>query len=336
MDTVIYWLQVFGYFVLGIVTGLIFVGLLYPVLRTAPMTIALVIQKRLRLSALVNIGYAITFALVLLIGGYLLIGLLTPAWNVVTSRSFLVGLIFTFGMFVVQGGFGRGALQADYADFVTKHRRIPEGVTTEELEFAGSVIDWWISEDPKELSDMKSKSMYQLADSFDFHIDHEQGIIKAFEFIRADPSCIETGIYRSAREYFFKMKELDRGGGVDDDVNDEEFDDEIEDEYEELKRLKLELRETQEKLANHREKFFETINELAGDKNAAKEILAEMYQEAELEPGSKEYFAQQALIHWKQGKRERALLFYNKALPTNRTEICSDDDAITVMNRGNL
>ena len=123
---------------------------------------------------------------------------------------------------------------------------------------------------------------------------------------------------------------------IDADDYEDEIDDDLDDEYEELERLKTELREAQENEAKLREEYFETINEIAGDKNAAKEIFEEIYHNAELESGTPEYYTQQAHILWKEGRRERALVFFDKALPEMREEIRSNNDAITVMNRGNL
>lgn len=122
----------------------------------------------------------------------------------------------------------------------------------------------------------------------------------------------------------------------DDYVDDEELDEEIEAKYEELERVKLELREAQENEAKLRGKYFDTINELAGDKNAAKEIFEEIYHKTEFEPGTKEYHDQQAQILWLNGDRERALSHYDKALQKDREDATSSDDAITLMNRGNL
>lgn len=145
------------------------------------------------------------------------------------------------------------------------------------------------------------------------------------------------------RELSWESENIDDDDWDDEDYEDEQ--DELSDEEREIEIARLQaeieqnkakLREAQENQARVQGEFFELLNELAGDKDAAKEILEEMYQEAELDPGSKEYYSQQAHILWKQDKRERALLFFNKALPENRDDVYSGDDAITLMNRGNL
>jgi MFS family permease len=211
METFIYWLLVLGYFLLGLVSGLIIVALLYPVVRTLPRTVFLVIAGQLRTSALVSLVVAFLFPILLLLGGYFLINLFTPAWNIVSSRSFLTAFIFTFITFLVSGGTSQNALREDYADFVRKHIRIPDGSTLEELQFARAVRDWWTTSDSSQLVEMQSNYMYQLADAFDFDLDHEPGITKAFEFINADSENIHMGIdiYRSRREYVMSMGELE-------------------------------------------------------------------------------------------------------------------------------
>ena len=95
-------------------------------------------------------------------------------------------------------------------------------------------------------------------------------------------------------------------------------------------------REAQNRLSETQNEYMDFLGELAGNREAAGEILHEIYREVDLEPGSAKYFVQQGHILWKQGKRERALLFFNKGLPEHREEIWSNDDAITAMNRGNL
>ncbi len=211
METFIYWILTIGYLFLGILVGLILTSLLYPVVRTFPKTLLLVIGGQLRMSALVHIGIAFSFPIVLVGGGYFLLNLLTPAWDIATSRSFLTGLIFSFLSLFFSGGTSKYALQADYADFIRKHLRIPEGATFEELQFARAVTDWWLTSGPKELSEMKSQYMYHLAASFDFDVDHEPGLRKSFEFLKVDSENHSVGldIYQSRKEYAMSMRELE-------------------------------------------------------------------------------------------------------------------------------
>lgn len=100
--------------------------------------------------------------------------------------------------------------------------------------------------------------------------------------------------------------------------------------------LEQQLRESQEKVSKARNDFVDYIGELVGDKKAGQEMLFEMYLESELPADSKDRIVQNAHRLWKQGDRQGALNHFNQALPVEREDVTSSDDAITLMNRGNL
>ncbi len=105
---------------------------------------------------------------------------------------------------------------------------------------------------------------------------------------------------------------------------------------EELIRLREEERTAQIKEAEARNEFIDHIKGIAGDDKSGHELLLSMGLAVELPEGTKEWFEQQAIRLWKQGLTRASLECFNQALPKDRKEITDSDDALTLLNRGNL
>lgn len=138
-------------------------------------------------------------------------------------------------------------------------------------------------------------------------------------------------------------------------ADDEQYDDQDKSDYEQnveakIARLRHEISENDErrailqesvrtaqiKEAEARDNFIRHIKELAGGDKSGHELLMGMYLETELPEGTKESIEQAAHRLWKQGEKNAALECFNLALAERREEITDSDDAITLVNRGNL
>lgn len=111
-----------------------------------------------------------------------------------------------------------------------------------------------------------------------------------------------------------------------DNLSEEELRKELEKSEKELEDLEEQIRETQIEEAESRG---ELVNMMFNDSNVA-DFVNETYEQMDLEEGTFEKYSRDALVEWKKGNRKKSLNLYNKAIEIN------PDDAIDLMNRGNL
>lgn len=203
METIVYWLLVLGYYLLGLVAGLILVALFYPALWTFPKTVLFVWGGALNRSAVLNLIWAMMFPIILLGIGYFLLNLLTPAYDVITSRSFLVGLLGTIVITLFNGGFRRGNLSADYADFMARHSTIPEDVSPLHVLIATSVIQYCMCNYDDPHKDEKWDKVVELIKSLEFNERDQELLLKALKHARAkeDEIDLAMGLYSDHHEY---------------------------------------------------------------------------------------------------------------------------------------
>lgn len=203
METFIYWLLVLGYYLLGLVAGLIIVGLFYPPIRTFPRTAMLVFGRVLRISAITNLLWAMIFPIILLAFGYFLLNLFTPAYDVIKSSSFLVGFVGTFLITLLNGGFRRAYLSSDYAEFMAKHSALPEGVSGLHIMIAAAMLQYAVSDYNDPLYEQKGNKVSDLIETLDFSDKDEELLIAAMRHLRVKDADIEfvRELYHIEREY---------------------------------------------------------------------------------------------------------------------------------------
>lgn len=114
-------------FIIGVIYGFLILTLIYPILRTLPRTIGLVIKGILRKTSLVHQVWSFVFALIVMGLGAIVLNLFTSAALFFTSWGFISGAVTGFVMAWMAPG-GTFALQADYADFITRHLAEPSAI----------------------------------------------------------------------------------------------------------------------------------------------------------------------------------------------------------------
>lgn len=203
MDTVAYWLIAVGYFILGMIAGLILIGLLYPPLRTFPMTVLFVWGGALKRLAVLHLVWAMVFPIILLYVVYLLLNLFVPAYDIIRSRSFLGGLLGTVLITLFNGGFRGANLSADYADFMARHSTIPEDVAPLHILIATAVIQYCMSNYDDPNRDAHWDKVIELINSLEFNVSDEESLLKALKHTRAKDNEIGLAmeLYSNRREY---------------------------------------------------------------------------------------------------------------------------------------
>jgi hypothetical protein len=212
MDTIVYWLLVISYWFLGLIAGMIVIALLYPPLRTFPMTAMLIWAGTLKRSALFNLIWAIFFPIILLGIGYFFLNLLTPALDVIKSTSFLVGFLGVFLITLFDGGFRRINLNADYADFMKRHSNLPSGASDLHVLIATQVIKCSLTNHDNPKFKEEWDFMYELMRKLEFNEDDEDLLIQTMINLKATDNEIQLaqGVYSDEREYVEGIRQLER------------------------------------------------------------------------------------------------------------------------------
>lgn len=134
--------------IVGFVYGFLIRTMIYPVLRTFPLTIGLVLKGVLRKTAIIHQAWSFVFALLILGIGAFALSFFTSAAEFLSSWGSIVGAVVGFVLAWMAPG-GSAALRADYADFMAKHLAEP---SANQRIFAsgsadGSAREVWIKRD---------------------------------------------------------------------------------------------------------------------------------------------------------------------------------------------
>ncbi len=236
MDTIVYWLLVLGYYLLGVIVGLMLLTMLYPPIRTFPMTVLYVWSGFLKPRAIAYLISAMVFPIVLLIIGFFLINLLTHAVDVVKSRSFLVGILGTALLIIFSGGLRAANYAADYAAFMQRHSTIPEGVTPLHILIATNTIQYCMANYDDPSKDEKFDELVEHIKSLEFNEDDNELLLMALKHVKAKDDEIDLAmeLFSNQLEYvewkrdFEIQKQADELRYREDEEQQKSWDEEIE------------------------------------------------------------------------------------------------------------
>lgn len=126
-------------------------------------------------------------------------------------------------------------------------------------------------------------------------------------------------------------EELNEFDNYDDYFEDDEYDDLSEDEIKlKIKESELEIEQLEKEIEQKQKDAQGELIKMMYESPAVEEFVYGLAEERELEEGTAERYSRDALLTWKKGNGENALLLYNKALKIN------PDSAVDLINRGNL